>query len=113
MSKFEWQSFIGGYDDFAVSKQKFSLKEAVKIAIRELDLKHSEGYLAVGEAYTRYRFGRNADGEPCSGWWLEYDREKRSCPVFCFHYSKTDNERFKKDYQYINIQDFVNGKIIL
>lgn len=113
MSKFEWQYFVGGYDVFAVSKEKFSLKEAVKIAVRELDLKGCEGYLAVGEAYARYRFGRNADGEPCSGWWLEYSRERRSCPAFCFHYARTKDEKFKKDYQYINIRDFTNGKIIL
>ncbi len=36
MSKFEYGSFYGGYDNFAVSKQKFTKEEAIEIVKKEL-----------------------------------------------------------------------------
>ena len=113
MSKFEWQSFRGGYDDFAVSKEKYSLREAIKIFIREYMLEGSTGYIAVGDCFCRYRYGRLDDGEPTSGWWLEYEKHSRSCPCWCFHSTRTTEETFSKGYMYVNIRDFENGKVLL
>ena len=31
MSKFEYESFYGGYDDFAVSKEKFTKEQAIEM----------------------------------------------------------------------------------
>ena len=38
MSKFEYASFYGGYDEVAVSKEKFSKEEAIEIAKQEKDM---------------------------------------------------------------------------
>lgn len=68
MSKFEYASFYGGYDNFAVSKQKFTKEEAIEIAKKELcygNPKHT--YLAVGNGFVRHRAGINEDGEPQVG----------------------------------------------
>ena len=113
MSKFEWQSFRGGYDDFAVSKEKYSLAEAIKIFIREFGLKGSDGYIAVGDGYARYRYGRCDNGEPCSGWWLEHSHHSRSCPCYVFHCSTTKAEAYSKEYEYFFIPDIISGKVIL
>ena len=105
MSKFAWQGFIGGYDNFAVSKEKFTLDEAVKIAKRELGVDNtSKGYLAIGNCYCRYRFGRLEDGEPTSGWWLEYECKPRSVECWCFHLASTKEETFSNKYVYIELE---------
>ena len=110
MSKFEWQSFRGGYDDFAVSKEKFTFDEAIKIAKRELCnlCRDDTGYLAIGNCFCRYRYGRLDDGEPTSGWWLEYEYHSRSVECWCFHLSPTKDENFSKDYKYIKLEEIKN-----
>lgn len=114
MSKFDFLNFYGGDFCFAVSKQKFSKKEAVKIAIRELGLdKCKDGYLVIGDCYVRYRYGYTEDG-PCSGWWLEYERHKRSCPCFGFYVERTLKTSIKNDScEYLSIRDLNDGKLIL
>jgi hypothetical protein len=104
MSKFEYGSFYGGYDNFAVSKQKFTKEEAIEIAKKELcygNPKHT--YLAVGTGFVRHRAGINEDGEPCVGWWLEYSEHKRSCPCWVFHLTPNKEEKFFKEYEYIKL----------
>ena len=106
MSKFEWQGFIGGYDSFAVSKEKFTLSEAIEIAMREMSIpRDDKGYLAYGHCFCRYRYGRLEDGETTSGWWLEYTSYPRSCPCWCFHTSSTEDEKFNMGYTYIKIKE--------
>jgi hypothetical protein len=106
MSKFDYDTFDGGYDSLAISKEKYTKEEAIKIAKVELNygVKHREKmpYIAIGEGFVRHRAGVNEDGEPCVGWWLEYHEHKRSCPAWVFHNARTTDEHFK-NYEYINV----------
>lgn len=102
MSKFDYDSFYGGDDTFAISKEKYTKEQAIEIAKDEL-YPGQTCYLAVGSGSVRHRAGRNDDGEPCVGWWLEYTEYKRSCPCWVFHITK-DIERDSaifRDYEYI------------
>ena len=100
MSKFEYACFFGGYDDFAVNKEKYTKEQAIDIYKTENRHLKGEGKLiAVTNAFVRHRAGINEDYEPCVGWWLEYKEHKRSCPVWAFHTTKTLNEKFK-GYEY-------------
>ena len=106
-SKFDFNCFRGGLDTFAVSKEKYSKKEAIECAKYQNDWHDSKRYIAIGTAFVRHRAGRNEDGEPCVGWWLEYEEHDRSCPVWCFHLV-ADPARdgiWAKDYEYIPIAD--------
>lgn len=102
MSKFDYDIFHGGFDDLAVSKQKYSKDEAIKIAKQEFEYRKHK-YLAVGDGYVRHRAGVNEDNEPCVGWWIEYKEHKRSCPCWVFHTTNSTNEVFK-DYEYIELK---------
>lgn len=102
MSKFEYASFYGGYDDFAVSKERFTMQEA--LTMYRLEKEHYKGQsrkIAVCDAFVCHRAGVNEDGEPCVGWWLEYKERKRSCPVWAFHIARPD-EKFK-NYMYFKL----------
>ncbi len=110
MSKFDFDVFFGAntYDLLAVSKEKYTKEQAVGVAKRELCISETPNdyYLAIGEAYVRYRAGRNQDNEPCVGWWLEYEEHKRSCPCWVFHILRSlDDEVFLGKYKYIKIED--------
>lgn len=102
MSKFDYMRFNGGFDDLAVSKEKYSKEEAIKIAKMEFEHRKHK-YLAIGEGFVRHRAGVNEDNEPCVGWWLEYREYKRSCPCWVFHTANNNNEIFK-DYEYIELK---------
>ena len=104
MSKFDYMFFYGGFDEFAVSKQRFSKEEAIKIAKEEF--KHRKHkYLAIGDGFARHRAGVNEDNEPCVGWWLEYKEHKRSCPCWVFHTAnEKDKKYFKDNYEYIEFE---------
>lgn len=112
VSKFEFESFVGGYDSFAVSKQKFTKEEAIKCAIYQKDWSGREGYIAIGDAFVRHRAGRNEEGEPVVGWWLEYEEHKRSCPVWCFHTTNdpANDGKWAGDYEYIPIGERREGE---
>lgn len=100
MSKFDYGSFYGGYDTFAVSMEKFSFAEAVDKYIEETGVVSGEE-IAVCHAYVRHRAGRNEDGECCVGWWLEYKKHKRSCPVYAMHTVMKNEVVDKYDYSVI------------
>lgn len=101
ISKFDNSSFYGGYDEIAVSKQKYTKEEAIEIVITKYWPYKKDGYLAVGNGYVRHGYGVDEDNEPCCGWWLEYDESKRSCPCYVFHWAKTNDEWNKENYEYI------------
>ena len=87
ISKFDFMEFYGGYDQFAVSMQRYTKDEAIAIAEREM-LPHDwgqDGPLMIGEAWVTHRAGLSEDNEPCVGWWLDYQPYKRSCPAWVFH----------------------------
>jgi len=103
LSKFDYEIFYGGYDDLAVSKQRYTKEEAIEIARGELEHRNHE-YLAIGDGYARHRAGVNEDNEPCVGWWLEYKEHKRSCPCWIFHTTDNKDEHFNVDYEYIELK---------
>lgn len=100
MSKFDYSSFYGGLDEFAVSKEKYTKEEAINLARFELSI--STETLCVGIAWVRYRFGVDEDGEKRSCWWLEYEKHKRSCEVWVFHIKRKLESKFDTDYEEIN-----------
>ena len=105
MSKFDYESFIGGYDTFAVSKEKYTKEQAIEIAKVELEYELKKNpYLWIGDGYVRHRAGVNEDHEPCVGWWLEYTEHKRSCPCWVFHVSYGPEGRFNFDKEYERIK---------
>ena len=106
-SKFEFESFVGGYDRFAVSKQKFTKEEAIECARYQNDWNSGKGYIAIGDAFVRHRAGRDEEGEPRVCWWLEYEEHRRSCPVWCFHITKdpANDGKWENDYEYIPIEE--------
>lgn len=107
MSKFDYEVFYGGYDNLAVSKERYTKDEAIEIAKRELLDTNRDSlkkvFLAIGNAYVRHRAGINEDYEPCVGWWLEYSERKRSCPCWAFHLTPNDKEHFFKNYEYLQL----------
>lgn len=112
MSKFDYCSFWGdGYDTLAISKEKYTKEEAIEIAKVELESTNKPYYIAVGNGYARHRAGVNEDGEPCVGWWLEYEEHLRSCPCYVFHRTTNPKEHFCKDYEYIRIPTNVESVI--
>lgn len=109
MSKFDYDIFYGGYDSLAVSKEKHSKEEAIEIAKVELEYPKRR-YLFVGHGYTRHRAGVNEDNEPCVGWWLEYEKHKRSCPCWVFHTSDSLDANFHNGYEVIGLLNGDNYK---
>lgn len=106
MSKFEFDCFYGGYDSFAVNKEKYTMEQAIEIAKREMmgGSIVQPFFLAIGEGFVRHRAGRDEDGERCVGWWLEYEQHKRSCPCWVFHTTNCTDEYFSKNYEFIRIE---------
>lgn len=108
MSKFDYNHFYGGYDSFAVSKEKFTKEEAIEIAKVEMETVYLKKpyYLCISDGFVRHRAGINEDNEPCVGWWIEYKEHKRSCPCWVFHLSKLDDEEtfFGDEYERILIE---------
>ena len=99
MSKFEWLGFSGGYDSFAVSKEKYTAEQALEIARDEIPYVD----LAMGDGFVRHRSGVNEDGEPCVCWWLEYQEHKMSCACYVFH---ATNDRGKLgEYKYFKQEE--------
>jgi hypothetical protein len=86
MSKFDYCSFSGGYDDIAVSKEKYTKEQAIEIANKE-DYTEENGYKLDLGNYVRHRAGIDFDGERCVGWWMEDygSRDRRGfVPVYAF-----------------------------
>ena len=104
VSKFKWDDFYGeNFDEFAVSKQRYTKEEAIIIAKREMAWLPYK-FLAIGDAYVMHRAGITDDGERCVGWWLEEKERKRSCPVWAFHVVEDmDRECYLEKYEYVEI----------
>ena len=79
-SKFDFEVFYG---DWAAWLGIYTKEEAVALWEQQLVLKFDEKDHIVEDAFVRYRFGRNEDNEPCSGWWLEWkDYGNKSVPIW-------------------------------
>lgn len=107
MSKFDYATFYGGYDELAVSKERYTREQAIEIAKAELERNKRPYYIAVGDGYVRHRAGVNEDHEPCVGWWLEDSEYKRSCPCWVFHVAIDKSEIFSESYEYILVPEKV------
>lgn len=104
LSKFDYASFCGGYDDFAVSKQRYTKEQAVELAREEF--KHREHkYLFVANGYVRHRAGVDEDYKPCVSWWLEYEEHKRSCPCYVFHTSNDLSAKSNNEYEVLGLHE--------
>lgn len=86
MSKFDVEIFRGDdYTYVAVSKERYSKEEAIEIAKGELkDVGTDKLSLVLQNGFARHRAGINEDGDPCVGWWLEWEDYGRNCPVYAF-----------------------------
>jgi len=96
-SKFEYSEFCGGYDDFAVSKERYTKEGAVQEYIHQTGFHDDDGHMiAIGNAFVRHRAGIDEDGDRYVGWWLEYEEHNRSVPVWTFHVAfDTEDERMQ------------------
>ena len=101
MSKFNYNIFVGGYDELAVSKEKYTKEQAIKIAKKEIC--YNRRYLYIGNGYVRHRAGVDEDLKPCVGWWLEYKQNKRSCPCWVFHSSNFVKKNLTSEYEIIDL----------
>lgn len=104
LSKFDFGSFTGGYDDFAISKQRYSEKEAIEIYIKENLCNDDEIQIGVCDSFVTHRFGVDEEGEKYLCWWLEYNERKRSCPTFAIHKVRK-NEKRQYGYRYYQISN--------
>ena len=104
MSKFEYGTFFGGYDNFAVSKEKYTKEQAIELYCVEHSIP-KDTKIAVIDAFVRHRVGRNEDNERCCGWWLEYKEHSRSCPVYAFHEVLSEVPRkLESKYEWIDVK---------
>jgi hypothetical protein len=106
MSKFDFDYFVGGgYDCFAVSKEKYTKEQALEIVKEQLeDEWKGYKYLFIRDAYVRHRAGISEDNEPVVGWWLEYKEHKRSCHVYAFHFGNSLEQNFHNEYEVVELQ---------
>ena len=102
LSKFDCGRFFGGYDEFAVSAQRYPKEYAIEEAKKEADIEVGvkPGQYTVSKAFVKWRAGIDEDGDPVVGWWLEYSKRKiGSCPVYAFHRNGNgeNREKFNKE----------------
>ena len=82
MSSFDFDVFDGDFP-LAVSKERYTFRAALDIAISELGTQN----LAVKEMYVYYGYGADDDisEKPRNNWWLVSEKPKqRGCSVWAF-----------------------------
>ena len=82
MSSFDYDVFDGEYP-LAVSRERYTFREALDIAISELGTQN----LAVEEMFVYYGYGAGEDGseKPRNNWGLVLEKPKqRGWPVWAF-----------------------------
>lgn len=87
LSKFHYGVFSSGERKYvAISKQRYTFEEAVKIASEQLNVDYSDSYsFPYNEAWVMHRAGINEDCEKVVGWWIEHKpRPNRCCPCWIF-----------------------------
>ena len=112
-SKFDFQGFIGGYDEFGVSKERYTEDEAIALFAREYMLDDGEYEIAVCDAFVKWRIGW-MDGEKHIGYWLEYDeRITGSIPCYAIHIKSRHHDigRFEEHYRVKKIE-IKEGEIV-
>ena len=83
-SKFDFELFYGDWGNWlGISKQRYTKEQAIELWERERMMKFDEKIHVVEDAFVRYRFGTDMDGNHMSGWWLEWkDYGSKSVPVW-------------------------------
>jgi hypothetical protein len=82
-SKFDYESFNGGYHVFAVNAGKYTEQQAIEIYKDEYSW--SDNPYIIEKSHVKWRAGINEDNEPVVGWWFDYNpTEKRSVEVWAF-----------------------------
>lgn len=110
MSKFDYGFFSGGDENFAVNAEKYTKEQAIKIANEEIG-ERGEYWLLLSDSFVCHRAGINEDNQPTVGWWLEYTKRKRSCPVFAFRAMMSDpSQDTRKYYSEVMKIDNSNGE---
>ena len=105
-SKFDHEYFYDDdFNELAISKQKYTKEEAIKVAKDYFGTRKESFYLAIGNNFTRHRVGRDSFGDRISGWFLEgYDCNK-SCPVYTVHEITIEciefHKKHHKEYEYV------------
>lgn len=108
MSKFDYGTFCGGYDDFAVSKEKYTKEQAIELYCIEHGIS-KDTKIAITNAFVRHRVGWDEDNERCCGWWLEYKEHSRSCPVYAFHeVLEKIPRKLESEYEWIDVKGAAN-----
>lgn len=82
MSSFDYDVFDGDYP-LAVSRERYTFREALDIATRELGTDNLE----VEVMYVYYGYGADEDdfAKPRNNWWLVAEKPKKGgCPVWAF-----------------------------
>lgn len=107
MSKFDHNIFYGGYDSFAASKEKYTKEQAIELYLLQIEhlLGEFEQVIAVGSAWVKHRAGRNEEGEPQVGWWIEYHDSGRNCEAWVFHLPQAGiiESHLEKPYEHYSV----------
>lgn len=85
LSKFNYGVFVDGSRQYvAVSMQRYTFEEAVRIASEQLGVDYSNCSFAYNEAWVMHRAGVDEDGNKIVGWWMENIYRPRCCPCWIF-----------------------------
>lgn len=100
MSKFDCALFDTSDRKYAaISMQRYTFDEAVKIASKMLGVDYVNASFAYNEAFVKHRAGVNSNGEKVVGWWIEHNPYLlRCCPCWIF--------------PALDFDDFISMKII-
>lgn len=84
--KFDYDCFYSEEDEYiAVSKERYTKEEAIKIIEGEIERKVIAENLL--DLFVRNGYGYDEiNNEPCHGCWLEEESGKGRCPVWAYKY---------------------------
>lgn len=100
MSKFDYNVFFGDKTYLCISKERYTKEQAIEVAIEEEFINEENStYLSTG--YVRFGYGTDDEGEHRATWWLQFNKPKKGCEVWCFcsHIYSYD-----KDYEKIEVK---------
>ena len=107
MSKFDYDVFIGDKQYLGVSKEKYTREQAINVAIKE-EFINKENCIYLANGYVRFGYGTDEDGEHRSTWWLEFNKPKKGCKVWCFCMNIYNYE--EEFYEKIEIDNLLGEK---
>lgn len=103
-SKFTYREFNDGFDDYAVSQQRFTRETAIDLYMNSCPTHKSIKEISIGQAWVKWRYGWDpSQNKHVAGWWIEYSPSPRACPVWVFHVTGTRDSRFETGYTVIKV----------